>query len=146
MRDRFRYLVTAAAVAASVTYGIIVGPYWAYDAIALAALSLVLVLYLAPRFDPFTALGGMMARRMTILTGRAPPLHARALAYEGEGRAPNSRILHFVRMANMRDAKFALRQSDGPFERNLLSRPGWQSLTDDELAEVAAGAVSAPSG
>ena len=145
MQDRLRYVVTGVALAASIAYGVAVGPYWAYDAVAFAALSLVLVLYFAPRFDPFTALGGLMARRMTILTGRAPPLHARALAYEGEGRAPNSRILHFVRMANMKDAKFALRQSDGPFEQSLLSRPGWQNLTEEELAEVATHAAGAPS-
>lgn len=140
MRSNRRYLATVLAFAGAIAFGMAIGPYWALDAVFLAVLSLGLMVYFLPRFDPFSALGALYARtllsRMTFLSGRAPRLTS-AAAPEEQERYPTSRIVHYVRMSKMTDPKFALSQADGPFERALLKNQGWQNLTEPELREVA---------
>ena len=130
-----------AVVASAAVYGLVVGPYWVFDAISFAALALMIAIYLMPRFDPFTAMGTLMGRGSALrLYGRRPMYYAG----EARPRLPTSRVMHYVRLARMRDPKFMTAQATGPFEKRLLSRKGWQRMSEDELRRLAGDSGATP--
>ncbi len=141
MRTRVAYLLALVAIASAVAFGAIVGPYWPLDAVSLTVLCLALLYLMLPKFDPFSLLGNVMARRMSLLSGRTPEL-LRSSFVEPDYRPPTSRIVHYVRISRMSDAKFMSSQAEGPFEKALLRREGWQRLSEAQLADIAHDAIA----
>ncbi len=134
MARRSTPLVVAVTVASAAVYGLVVGPYWVFDAISFAALALVIAMYFMPRFRQSSPGLGMFMGRGFVLR------HSRKTQnYYGEARPrpPTSRVLHYVRLAKMRDPKFMTSQATGPFEKKLLRSKGWQQMSEEELRELA---------
>ena len=135
MRSRGPVLALV-SVAGAVGFGLVVGPDWPLDAVSITVLCGVLVYLMAPKFDPFSLLGNVMARRMTLLSGRVPVLMRSTVEERGD-RPPTSRIVHYVRISKMSDSKFTLSQAEGPFEKSLLGKERWQALSESQLIEIA---------
>lgn len=97
-------------VAVVLIYSLGVGWYWTGDAIVLALLAGVVAWRITPR-----------------MAGPGPVLIGRREEY------PRSKISHFVSVSRIKSTESIAKRSDDPFERAVLSDPGWRGFSDDDL-------------
>jgi hypothetical protein len=138
------YLSVALAVAVAVAYGVWVGPYWEADAAVLAVLAFgVAFLCFAERsvdrlFDVLT-FGLTRANKLRATRTRvAEPTHREHI--------PRSRIAHYVTVSRIKSTAFIARESDSSFERALLSRREWRTLSGGGLEEITRKVTDASAG
>lgn len=116
------------AIAVAVIYGVWVGPYWVTDEevfLVLACAVAFICFTRGPKTEVTFHKWGMRLGTGTELERREP--------------APRSRIAHyalFSRTKSTASTAWLRRESDSPFERALLSEPGWRTLSGESLEEI----------
>jgi len=137
------YLYAALAVAVAATYGIGVGPYWVTDMLVFAvAAGVVAWLCFSREAKEKDIEAGFRLKGGSTGGGkiyRSAELRSVVSEPDQIERVPRSRIAHYVIISRSRSTKLAdwlRRESDSPFERALLSEPGWRTLSGEGLGEI----------
>jgi len=138
MPPKTTYLYSVLAVAFAVAFGLSIGPYWVDDALALAVMALVVVL-VSLRADRIIVTPAPLPTPKMRST-QIPPKATNQTPASGQRYGeyvPRSKIAHFVLLSRIRFKSTMVFASYNAFERTLLSRPGWQGLSVDELRRLA---------
>ena len=129
------YIYAAFAAAAAVVYGVELGGYWEIDAFVFSAVAVTVA------FLSLTERGTEQV--LSILTffmgrGRRRGAKTGSAVRDQQERVPmpRSRIAHYVTVSRIKSTTSIAGLSDSPFERELLSRPGWRELSGESLEEV----------
>lgn len=101
------------AILAALAYGIRVGPYWVTNA------------------DLLAVIAGVVAWFSFRRGHRAGLSEA-----EASVQVPRSRITHYVNVSRIKSPAYTAKESNSPFERALLSEPGWRKFPAEKLAEI----------
>jgi hypothetical protein len=132
MRPRTNYVYSVLAIAFAVAFGLAVGPFWVDDAMALALMVLFVISYYLSQTQEIKALMTWWSP-MTKDTHSEP---ARRSPLDGSDRrtyTPRSKIARFVLLSKIRFTAPSTLDSYNSFERALLRRSDWRSLSDEEL-------------
>ena len=136
MRARRSITYAALTIAVAVAYGVWIGANWLVDAVVFTfAASAVAYLSLTER-DVNQLLNIL---RFGLGVGRvrtSRPSASLGLPQYQRELLPRSRIAHYVTVSQIRSTASIARESDSPFERELLSQPGWRELSAADLEEV----------
>jgi hypothetical protein len=128
-------LLAALTVGVAVLYGVEVGSYWLTDAVvfAVVAVAVAFLCFAERGVDSLLDVLGFGLARAS--RGRV----AKTRGTEGDQteHLPRSRIAHYVIVSRIKSTSDIAKRSDTPFERALLSEPGWRTLSGRSLDEIA---------
>ena len=135
MPPRIAYLYSAVAIVFAVAFGVGVGPYWADDAIALAAMALAAIMLSLNSGQAMKVLAFWWAPASRVIKSR--PVSRAPASQMSYNSVPRSEIVHFVILSRIEFKSAAALDSYNTFERALLCKKGWQEITADELKTLA---------
>ena len=133
MRSRADLVYLALATATAVAFGVVVGSYWAADAVVLAVVSFVVISVCS---GSATLLGVLTFLFQRTPTRRPPSVGAPAADPGQRAYVPRSRIAHYVVVSRIKSAVSAIQVSDNFFERELVSKPSWRTMSSEELRRM----------
>jgi len=137
MRARKSLAFAAIAIAMAVAYGIWVGVFWVADAVIFTVAASA-VAYLSFTERDANQLLNLLRFGLGLGRGRANRQSTSLwLAEYRREIIPRSRIAHYVTVSKIRSTASIAKASDSPFEREILSQPGWRTLSEASLEEVA---------
>jgi hypothetical protein len=137
MNHRTAYLYSALAILSAMAFGLVVGPYWVDDAMAIPILSVVTIIVCMGQgqgMKAFTRWWAPTPRDMQLT--RASHARAPAIDFGYKRYIPRSKIAHFALLSQLPFRSASAWDSYSPFERKLLSRREWQKLSTDELKAI----------
>ena len=128
------YLYAALAVVAAAAYGVWDGAYWVTDALVLAvvAVAVVILCFAERNVEHLLDMLSFRHEYTFVLQGAKTAVTQR----DQRERMPRSRITHYVMVSRVKSTAVIANQSDTPFERALLSRPEWRTLSTGSLNEI----------
>jgi len=134
MRLRAAHLYSALAVAFALAFGIEVGAYWVDDALGLAAFAFITIMICVSTGKGMQSLTSWWAPKTKENQNESAD---RLQEADYRRYIPRSKIAHFVLLSRIRFRSMPAWDTYNQFERRLLKREGWQSLSPDDLKALA---------
>jgi len=133
------YVYAVLAVAVAVAYGVWVGPYWVTDTVVLAVMASAVAFLCFGRGVEAESIFAVLRMGTKVGNQYAPEPSKRQRVPDQRERVSRSRIAHYVTLSRIKSTaldSWLRQESDSPFERALLSEPGWRRLSGENLMEI----------